>query len=230
MRGDAEDVPARPAPAQVRHQLDGGDGSGGLDDQVRPLRQNLVDLLLGVAAGRGRPRAWRPSCKALSAGVMRWGRSRCSRPAPAARATIRQSRPMPPTPMTTTSSPTCIWLYWITPFHAPDSGSVSAAASKDKAAGLWNRQLSVVSMYSAKRPANVLRPVAAGGEGVFAIVRVARPAMPAGAAVARGLADHFVAFVEVPHARARRRPRRPPARGPGRRGTSTFRRMPLMAL
>ena len=59
-----------------------------------------------------------------------------SRPAPAARATIMHSRPMLPTPMTTTSSPTFISLYWMTPFHAPESGSVSAAASKVRLAGL----------------------------------------------------------------------------------------------
>ncbi len=60
---------------------------------------------------------------------------------------------MPPTPITTTSSPTCISLYWTTPFHAPDSGSVRRrrveghALRDGQAAGRRS-----VFMYSANAP------------------------------------------------------------------------------
>ena len=59
---------------------------------------------------------------------------------------------MPPTPMTTTSSPTCISLYWITPFQAPESGSVRQAASNETPFGLGQAALAAVIMYSANAP------------------------------------------------------------------------------
>jgi hypothetical protein len=59
-----------------------------------------------------------------------------SLPAPAFFATIMQSSPMPPVPMTTTSSPMRISLFWTTPFQAPESGSVRAALSNEMLAGL----------------------------------------------------------------------------------------------
>ena len=87
--------------------------------------------------------------------------------------------------MTTTSSPTCISLYWITPFHAPESGSVRAAASKETLAGLWNRQVSErLHVLGERAGPDVLRAVAAGGEGVLAVVRVADAAVLAEAAEA----------------------------------------------
>ena len=108
---------------------------------------------------------------------------------------------MLPTPITTTSSPTVISLYWTTPFHAPESGSVRQAALKGEISGfVEQRAFDGQHVFGKRAGAYIHRAIATRSESLFTVMMSPCAAVFTVTTETRRHDDNRVAFFELGHA------------------------------